>query len=389
MSIAMAVLLAVAGCGGDQAGEGAAGTSPDTTVPTDASGASAPSPTDSSSTTGTSPTTGSNANARNSGSSGVTDGAAGEPVTIAFAGDINFTDAAASNLAADPSTAFGPVATILSNADLTVANLETAVVTSDSGVRASKEFAFQAPASAFDALAAAGIDVASMANNHGMDFGQPGLEQSLAAATEKGFPIVGIGMNETEAFKPFVTEVKGQKIGIIGATQVLDSSLVESWTATAAQPGLASAKRVDTLVAAVERLRPQVDYLVVFLHWGTEKETCPNSAQQELAPVLAAAGADAVIGGHAHRLQSAGYLNDTFVAYGLGNFLFKATSDGAKRSGVLVLTVQSGRTKAYQWLPARIDGENRPIPLSGQEAEDQLALWNDQRDCTGLSASEP
>lgn len=396
VALATMALLTLAACGTTNGAEPASSSDPatnstpapasppDTTPPPDTAPPSAPEasngPTTTVATQGGSTT-----------SQGPDDGssASQESITIAFAGDINFTDAAAANLAADPSTAFGPISGVLSSADLTIANLETAIVTAEGGARASKEFAFKAPSSAFDALAAAGIDVVSMANNHGMDFGQAGLEQSLAAATAKGFPVIGIGNNETDAYRPYITEVKGHKVGVIAATQVLDSSLIEAWTATSSKPGLASAKRVELLEASVKALRPQVDYLIVFLHWGTEKDTCPNGAQTELAPILAAAGADAVVGGHAHRIQSGGYLGGVFVAYGLGNFLFKATSDGAKRSGVLKLTVQSGRTRGYEWIPARIDGENRPIPLDGDAAAAQVAMWNEQRSCTGLSDIEP
>ena len=312
--------------------------------------------------------------------------ATGEPVTIAFAGDITFEDGAASLLADDPSSVFAPIAAQLSSADLTVANLETAIVT-DGGPRADKQFAFDAPPSAFDALAASGIDVVSMANNHGMDFGQEGLEQSLAAASEKGYPVIGIGTDESAAFRPFMTTINGQRIGVIGATQVLDGSLIDAWTATADHPGLASAKRVDRLVQAVTELRSQVDTLIVFLHWGTEKETCPNDAQKELAPQLVAAGADIVVGGHAHRVLSAGYLGQAYVGYGLGNFLFKSSSDGAKKSGVLVVTAAGRKVVNAEWKPARINGSNQPVPLDGDEAAQALAAWNDLRSCTGLTAT--
>ena len=96
--------------------------------------------------------------------------------------------------------------------------------------------------------------------------------------------------------------IKGQRIAVIGATQVLDDNLITAWTATDTQAGLASAKEVPRLVAAVQAARATNDTVVVFLHWGVEKQTCPSASQQELARTLVDAGADIVVGGHAHRL---------------------------------------------------------------------------------------
>lgn len=267
-----------------------------------------------------------------------------------------------------------------------MANLETAIVT-DGGPRADKQFAFDAPPSAFDALAASGIDVVSMANNHGMDFGQEGLAQSLAAASEKGYPIIGIGTDESAAFRPFMTTINGQRIGVIGATQVLDGSLIDAWTATTDHPGLASAKRVDRLVQAVTELRSQVDTLIVFLHWGTEKETCPNDAQKELAPQLVAAGSRHRRG----RTRTPGLIRGLPRA-GICRIRprqlpFKSSSDGAKKSGVLVVTAAAVRWSTWNGKPARINGSNQPVPLDGDEAAQALAAWNDLRSCTGLTAT--
>ena len=77
-------------------------------------------------------------------------------------------------------------------------------------------------------------------------------------------------------------------------------------------------------MAEVKRARRTNDIVIVFLHWGTEKNECPNPAQKELAHTLAAAGTTLIIGGHAHRVQSGGFLGKSFVDYGLGNFGFHA-----------------------------------------------------------------
>jgi poly-gamma-glutamate capsule biosynthesis protein CapA/YwtB (metallophosphatase superfamily) len=306
----------------------------------------------------------------------------GQPVTIAFAGDIHFEGVLRNKLAANPSTVLAPIAPLLGSADLTVANLETAVT--DRGTPAPKEFTFRAPATALTALAAGGIDVASMANNHGMDYGPVGLQDSLAARNSSGFPIMGIGNNATEAFAPYRTTIKGQRVAVIGATQVLDANLISSWTATDAQAGLASAKDVPRLVAAVQAARADSDTVVVFLHWGVETHTCPSADQQQLARTLVDAGADIVIGGHAHRLQGGGRMDAAFVGYGLGNFAFYAKPGPGAQSGIVFVTATGRDIDSYQFAPAVISN-GVPQPLGGDAATNAVAAWNNLRGCTGLA----
>ena len=306
----------------------------------------------------------------------------GNPVVLAFAGDINFEGRIGDRLAADPSTVMREIAPVLGSADLTVVNLETAIT--EGGTAAPKEFTFRAPASALDALRAAGVDVASQANNHGMDFGPEGLQDSLAARAEKQFPVIGIGQDIDEAFTPYRATINGQRITVIGATQVLDDSLIDLWTAGPGKPGLASAKLVDHIAGVVAAARADSDTVVVFLHWGIERNSCPSESQQSLAATLAAAGADIVVGSHAHRLQGGGRLGQAFVHYGLGNFMFYAGNAEGARTGVLLITATGRDIDAYQWVPARIE-DRIPVPLEGGEADEALAYWDSLRDCTGLT----
>lgn len=306
----------------------------------------------------------------------------GESVTLAFAGDTNFEGVIADRLATDPASVFGPTALALAGADLTVVNMETAL--GFQGEPVPKEFTFQAPPEALEAFRAAGVDVVSAANNHGMDFGLPSLVETLGAEASSGFPVIGIGRDETEAYAPYLAEVKGQRIAVIAATQVLDGSLIEAWTAGPDKPGLASAKRVDRLVAEVQAARAVADTVVVFLHWGIEGKTCPSTTQQELALQLVAAGADVIVGGHAHRVQGAGRLGNAVVNFGLGNFAFYSASGEGARTGIFEVTITGRRVDSYEWVPARIV-DRQPQPLVGVDAESALARWESLRDCTGLT----
>ncbi len=305
-------------------------------------------------------------------------------ITINFAGDINFEDQRAQFLASNPGAILGAITPVLADADLTVVNLETAVT--ERGTPAPKAFTFRTGPEALDVLRDAGVDVASIANNHGLDFGPDGVPDALAASRSEDFPIIGIGENEARALEPYRKTIRGHRVAVIGATQVLDDALIPAWTATSDHPGLASAKRVEQLVGQVRRVRPTTDTLVVFLHWGIERETCPSQSQKELALQLVGAGADIVVGGHAHRLQGAGRMDDAIVGYGLGNFAFYAGSPAAAATGVLQVQVGGDEPAGYQWKPAAIDGNGSPLPLTGQAADDAVAAWNALRGCTGLAA---
>jgi poly-gamma-glutamate synthesis protein (capsule biosynthesis protein) len=221
-----------------------------------------------------------------------------------------------------------------------------------------------------------------MANNHGMDYGEAGLRDSLAAAKRSRFPVIGIGLDGKRAYRPFRRTINGQRIAVIGATQVLDDELIAAWTAGPNKPGLASAKDVPRLLQEVRAARRTAD-TVVFLHWGVELDKCPTADQRKLATQLVAAGADVVVGGHAHRLQGAGRMGGALVGYGLGNFAWYSTSELSTRTGVLFVTVTARRVDSYRWVPARIEG-GVPHSLSGLERRRALASWRSLRGCTGL-----
>ena len=95
------------------------------------------------------------------------------------------------------------------------------------------------------------------------------------------------------------------------------------------------------------------------------------------------AGADIVVGGHAHRLQGAGKMGKALVGYGLGNFVWYGTSELSTQTGVLLVTATGRRIDSYRWAPAQIvDGV--PRPLTGSERASELASWRSLRGCTGL-----
>ena len=301
-------------------------------------------------------------------------------VTLAFGGDVHAEGGSGAALRAGlPS-----IREVLSRADVAVVNLETAVT--DGGTRARKTYTYRAPAAVLRELKNAGVDVVTLANNHGLDYGRQGLLDTLAASAATGLPVVGIGLDQDQAYAPHVIEVRGQRIAVLGATQVLDGNLEAAWTAGPRTPGLASAKREARLIAEVARAREAADTVVVYLHWGRELDPCPLPQQQVLARQLVAAGADVVVGSHAHVLLGGGWLDGAYVDYGLGNFVFGARSEETTRTGVLTLSVSNRTVTAAEWTPARVRS-GAPILLTGEPAQRAVTDKERRRGCTDLSAT--
>ncbi len=307
--------------------------------------------------------------------------AASADITLAFAGDVHFAGRAA-RLLKDPATTFGPITSVLGSADFTAVNLETPVTRR--GQPQPKTYHFASTPVAFTALRDAGVDLVTMANNHILDYGQTGLADTLAAANAAHFHFVGAGVNAAAAWAPYVTTINGTKIAIVGVSQVAE--LASSWVATADRPGEANAINLGQTLAAVRAAKRLARIVIVFMHWGTEGMACPDENQLSLAPKLAAAGASIIIGAHAHVLQGSGWLGHTFIAYGMGNFLWWENSYSTA-TGVLKLTLHPHAPLTARFIPAVVSRTGQPIVDQGAATHRALAHYANLRTCAGLSAS--
>jgi len=311
----------------------------------------------------------------------------GKAVTLGFGGDVHFEGAVGTRLANNPATALGDtIPQLFAGAQLRMVNLETVVTNGTCPEPQPKQYIFDAPASAVTALKNATISVTTEANDHGLDCGPQGLTQNLSISSQTGFPILGIGGNAGQAFAPYRVTINGQRIVVITATQNIAGNLVSSWTATANHPGVASAIDPTQLVREVQQVRRSADTLVVYLHWGTETQTCPNPQQPPLAEQLVKAGADVVVGADTHTLLGAGYLGSAYVDYGLGNLAFYDNTPPETSSGTLILTVVGRHVTAAAFRPATILA-GLPQPLTGRPAASAVQSWNAARSCTNLSAT--
>ena len=314
-------------------------------------------------------------------------------LTMAFAGDVHFEEYLAP-LARDPH-GLAELRSTLGAADLAMVNLETAIT--GRGTRIGKEFHFRAPAAALETVAGAGVDAVSMANNHGVDYGPVGLGDTLAARKDSPIPVVGIGADEDEAFAPAVLRAKGLQVAVFGADQVVEMTLAR-FSAGPGKPGVASSSPVTRLRAAVERAAGRYDVVVVFLHWGTDYQQCPDQLSVQTARALEAAGADIIVGGHSHRVNGAGWLGGAYVDYGLGNFVWWRSHEPDSRSGVLTLSVDVDAARGTRrttspvvrqavWTPMLIGRDGIPREPGGRDARRLHRLWEQARSCTGLAAT--
>ena len=146
---------------------------------------------------------------------------------------------------------------LFENDDLTVINLECAV--SDLGSPVPKAFNFRCDPTALPAAAAAGVDVANLANNHGLDYGRDALLDSIVNLTDAGIASVGAGSNYDEAYAPAIVEVNGWTIAVLGFGGVLNT---RSWLATEDRAGIASGDDTDEMVAAVARAAEIADLVI-------------------------------------------------------------------------------------------------------------------------------
>ncbi|WP_331445620.1 CapA family protein [Streptomyces xanthochromogenes] len=209
-------------------------------------------------------------------------------ITLAFGGDVHFTERTAPRLNATPADpALGPMSKTVAAADFAMVNLETAITTR--GAAEPKLYHFRTPPKALTALQASGVDAVSMANNHAVDYGPAGLADTLDAVHHAPIPVLGIGANEAEAYKPYVKNIRGVRLAVVAASQVMDLTN-DKFRAGPRKPGIASALDQAKLIAAVKRAKAEADVVVVYLHWGTEGQSCPGPEQKSIAAKLSAAG---------------------------------------------------------------------------------------------------
>jgi hypothetical protein len=151
-----------------------------------------------------------------------------------------------------------------------------------------------------------------------MDFGPEGLAETMGRLQSAGILHVGAGADRGSAEAPVILSRNGQRVGVLAWCKVEQASPLYAGSQSA---GVATF-HVETCLRQVREFRPQVDWLIVSLHWGHEMSTLPSPEQRDQARRLIEAGVDVILGHHPHVVQPMESIEGRPVFYSLGNFLF-------------------------------------------------------------------
>lgn len=318
-----------------------------------------------------------------------------EPVTLLFAGDVQLSQHVMGAYGKAGNHISGVVGeTYLDRmraADIFMVNEEFPF--SGRGQAADKQYTFRSPPEHVSLLKDMGIDIVTLANNHALDYGRDALLDTCATLEEAGILYVGAGSGLERAKKLETIEMKGRKIGFLGASRVIPTG---SWNAGKDTPGMLTTYDPAILLEEIEKAREVSDFLVVYVHWGIERNEKPEDYQRTLGKQYIDAGADMVIGSHPHVLQGIEYYNGKPIIYSLGNFVFGSSIPKTMLAEAVVdedgvelflvpgtssagftreLTDEKQISQFYQYIEGisfgiGIDGSGRVIPPQEESGQD-------------------
>jgi len=291
-----------------------------------------------------------------------------EEIVLRFAGDLLLVNHYESAVGLDVSRGFREF-DLLSTADIGMVNLESPVTLR--GTRMEKPFTFRMHPRFLPALNDAGIDIVNLANNHIYDFDSTGLFDTIFYLDSVGMQYVGAGRNFDDAHRPVLAEIKGKRIAFFGYYKG-----GEAPAAGETEPGVAS-RELELIQDDIRmaRNRDSVDYVIVNLHWGNEKETIPKVEHVEFARQLIDMGVDVIVGHHPHVLQGVEYYQGGIIAYSLGNFIFGGNSRHTYDTAILEISIKNNLL-SYGLLPVRIDNW-RARNLTGNDGAALVRMVND------------
>lgn len=273
-----------------------------------------------------------------------------EPIVLGFAGDVCL-DEASDPVAKYVNEGKGILGVFsedlveeMKHVDLMMLNNEFAYSTR--GTKASnKSFTFRADPGRVKLLEEMGVDIVSLANNHALDYGEDALIDTFSTLDSAGIDYVGAGENMARAKSPIYKTVAGKTIAYIAASRVVFDM---SWYATDTTPGMVGTYDPAIIVESIKEAKENSDFVVMFVHWGVERNTFPEEYQRTLAKDYIDAGADIVVGCHPHVMQGFEYYKGKLIAYSLGNYLF---NNATKESGMLKLYLAPDSSVKVQLLP--------------------------------------
>jgi poly-gamma-glutamate synthesis protein (capsule biosynthesis protein) len=346
VALLMMVSLLAAACGTSRA-------QPGTVVTTTAPAAAAPTTT---TTTGTNTTAIATTTAEPTTTTTTTTLPPKTRLVVSATGDVNLDPTYIGDLARNGyAYAWDGLQGIFLDDDLSIVNLECAA--SGLGRAEPKQFVFRCPPESLPDMRAAGIEVANLGNNHSGDYGKDALVDSRAQLEAADIAPVGVGADFSEAHQPAVFEINGWTVAVLGFGGVVPTA---AWIATEDRAGMADGDTIETMVAAVMAADEVADLVLVSIHWGVELDTTPRPEDRERAEAMISAGADAVFGHHAHRLQPLEFVDGVPVAWGLGNFVWPNFSRAGSTTAVAQVVFEPDGSVDACLVPAFIERAGQP-----------------------------
>ncbi|MDO5820102.1 MAG: CapA family protein [Methanobrevibacter sp.] len=293
-------------------------------------------------------------------------------VSIAVTGDVMFGRKMPAVLDSGESP-FRYVENVTKNADILLVNFENPVTTSTYAVKGDVPLKAD-PKYTYLLAGANDVVVASQANNHALDYGETGLNESIKNLKEAGIYVIGAGINSAEATKPVVIESGDRKVTILN---YMDSDNFAEYRgvmdpATANSSGY-SAYDSELAERQIQEARENGSSIIIaYLHYGNEYSRSPNDNQVKISHELINDGADIVIGSHAHVTQGVEMYNGKPIFYNLGNFIFDQSNPATHISYFLNLdlvedncTVTLYPTYISNYLPTFMDAESGKALING------------------------
>ncbi|MFY9286632.1 MAG: CapA family protein [Tissierellaceae bacterium] len=244
---------------------------------------------------------------------------------LSFAGDINFDENWATmkyyNTAENGIyDCISPeLIELMKEADIMCLNNEFTYSTGGTPLKG-KAYTFRAHPSRVEILKEMGVDIVSLANNHAYDYGPQSLIDTMATLKEAGISYVGAGHNIDEAMEPAYFEVDGKTIAYVAASRAEKNKMTPQ--ATMDSPGILRCYDTELFVETIKEAKINADYVIAYVHWGTEYSYELEEVQLSTGREYLDAGADIIIGAHPHILQGIEYYNGKPIVYSLGNYWF-------------------------------------------------------------------
>ena len=275
----------------------------------------------------------------------------------------------------NPDYPYEKISEITSQADLSISTLNATMSDRVEHTGCNWSYQMVGGSSNADAMARAGFDVVSVATNHIKDCGLMkgwcnfALEDTLINLRRVGIFPVGAGKDLKEALQPVVATVNGVRFGFVSLG---DSKMDDSVFATQDNPGIARLTS-ENLENAIDAARKVSDVVIALPHWGPENEAVPNGIQRNQARLFVEAGADLVVGNHAHVVQAIQEINGVPVFYGLGNFIFDQWYLQTRQGVILLIKFKGTKYLEYELIPTHVDQDGQVFLAGSEEAAEILA----------------